>query len=150
MNIFQHLTLDADGWESLKKIISDKNVAEKVLLTDEQNRIIIAEIENETSIIGYAYPQYQDVYDDLLYSMIYNQLKEQYNKMVEAVKDKKFKSFKMMIVTPFRLSSYPRFDFDKLPTKIAGYTYLSEYPNLDKKKFQLRLDENIWRYINQQ
>lgn len=148
MNIIQHLTLHQDGWEALKKILSNPNVSEKILLIDEQDKIIIAVIENEISICGYDYPQYQDEYDDLLYDMIYGQLNNKYKKILSLIEEKKYTTVKIVIVTPYSLSSYPNFDLTKLPSKEIGYAYLTSYPNLDKKNFIFKIDQKIMQYLS--
>lgn len=143
MNIIQHLTLHQDGWEALKKMLSNPNASKKDLIINEENKIIVTVIENEILICGYDYPQYQEEYDDLIYDMIYRQLTVTYKKMTSLIEEKKYKNFRELIVTPISLSSYPNFDYTKLPNKNIGYAYLTNYPNLEKKGFKLSIDEKI-------
>ncbi len=148
MNIIQHLTLHQDGWEALKKMLSNPNASELDLIIDEEKKIIVTVVENEILICGYDYPQYQEKYDDFIYDLIYGQLTETYKKMTSLIEEKKYKVFRELIVTPISLSSYPNFDYTKLPNKNMGYGYLTNYPNLDKKGFKLNIDEKIWQFLN--
>lgn len=142
-NIIIQQKLQQDVWNYLKEVLTAKNVMEKIITIDEKRHIILGVIENDFTITGYLPLEYMHEENDLISGLFKKDIRNYSEEVKQVLVVNDIHNFKILILTTYKLSSYPNFDIKKLSFPGFTFGYVNDYPNLEKRNFSIRIDHEI-------
>jgi hypothetical protein len=134
-------------WEKIKIIFKyDDSVNE--LYVDNDDNVIFLEDENGIMLIGYLQIDKRwDTKSKHDSGIIINTLLDFINDISKLAKEKQISSYRFIMISTFRLSSFENGVFSRLPKDIS-YFYIAEIDENKKLHFDLNRDEKILERID--
>jgi hypothetical protein len=128
-------------WQKIKKDWLEPGYDGQLYIDDKDN-ILAVNIDGSIALLGYLH-----IYHDLhkqpnFQNTILKSAAEFVSDLKNIAVQHDWKKGKVIIVTTYKLSNYDGMDFTILPDDVS-YFYMTEFPEAEKKKYEMALDQEI-------